>query len=91
MLRWDTLIYGEIDMDIDDQSELDRIIRGETGFLRNDGTWHNLAWLQPTLGMCGTDVMVVRPGGYRKFFVATLEEVPDGEDRCIWCFPRGGV
>jgi hypothetical protein len=76
-------------MDIDNQPDLDRIIRSGTGFLRNDGTWHNLARLQPTLGMCGTEVM--RVGGYRKTFVATLEEIPDSENRCIWCFPRGGV
>lgn len=78
-------------MDIDDQVDLDRIIQGETGFLRNDGTWHNLASLQPMLGKCGTSVMVVRPDGYKKTFVATLEEMPDGEDRCRWCFPRGEV
>ena len=68
------------------QSELERIRQSKTGFLRNDGTWHSLASLQPTLGMCGTEVMKV--GGYEKVFVATREEVPGDEDPCPWCFPR---
>ena len=69
--------------EINTQPELDRIRLNGTGFLRNDGTWHNIASLQPSLGKCGTDVMVV--GGYKKFFVPTYAEVPANEARCPWC------
>jgi hypothetical protein len=77
---------------IDSQDRLDLIIANKVGFLRNAGTsanrstWHRVATLRPEQGFCGTSIMVVRSGGYTKYFVPTEEEIPTDERHCPFCW-----